>query len=103
MNKDFNHVSRPDLSIFLQKVSIRKEFSTYLLWLSKNISLSNNVYSCIINSNQKMLNHGRGQLQGKQETQVLRGSLWEEGLSNIIKVSRPFPLLPFDCYYLIHV
>ena len=40
---------------------------TYLLWPSKNISLSNNVYSCVIKVNQKTLNHGRGQLQGNQK------------------------------------
>ena len=41
--------------------------------------------------------------QGKQETQLLWGSLWEQDWYNITEVSRPFPLLSFDCYYLIHV
>ena len=62
--KDFIHMSRPDLSIFhpmcyFEKISV----PTYSLWPSKNISLSNNVYSCIIKSNQKTLNHRGGQMQ----------------------------------------
>ena len=61
--KDFTHVSWPDLSIFYHKVLIWKKFSTCMLWPSKNISLSNNVYSCIIKSNQKTLNHRGGQIQ----------------------------------------
>ena len=86
--KDFIPVSRPDLSIVHHKVLIWKKVSTNLLWPSKDISLSNNVYSRIIKSNQKMSNHREGQLKGKQE---------------IMKVSKPFPLLYFDYYYLIHV
>ena len=101
--KDFTHVSWPDLSIFYHKVLIWKKFSTCMLWPSKNISLSNNVYFCIIESNPKILNHRGGQLPGKQETQSLWVSLWEQGWYNITKVSRPFPLLSFDCHFLIHV
>ena len=86
--KDFIPVSWPDLSIFHRNVLIWKKFSTNLLWPSKNISLSNNVYSHIIRSNQKMSNHWEGQLKGKQE---------------IMKMSKPFPLLYFDYYYLIYV
>ena len=38
----------------------------------------------------------------KQEKQPLWDSLWEQGWYNITKVSRPFPLLSFDCHFLIH-
>ena len=74
-----------------------------MLWTSKNISLSNNGYSSIIKTNQKMWNHGGEQLQGEQEIQPLCGRLWDQDWYNTAKVSRPFPLSFFDCYYLIHV
>ena len=35
-----------------------------MLWPQENISVSNNVQSCIIKSNQKMQSHVEGQLQG---------------------------------------
>ena len=91
--KDFTHVSGPDLSIFYHKVLIWKKFSTCMLWPSKNISISNYIYSYIIESNPKISNHRGGQLQGKQETWSLLHILGEQGWYNIMKVSRPFPLL----------
>ena len=39
----------------------------------------------------------------ESKKQPLWGSLWGQGWYNIMKVSRPFPLLSFDWYYLIHV
>ena len=85
-----------------QCVKGRKCFSTCLLWPSKNISLSNNVNSHIVKSNQRSKPRGE-HLQGKQETQPLWGILWEQGWYNIRKVSRPFPLLSFDWYYIMHL
>ena len=65
-------MSRPDLSIFHYNVLIWKtNFSTFLIWPSKNISLSNNDYSSIIKNNWKMLNYGGEQLLEKQETALV--------------------------------
>ena len=85
-----------------QCVNLKKSFSTYFLWPSKNISLSNNVYSHIIKSNQKIWARW-GAAAGKARNTALWGSLWEQGWYNIKKVSRPFPLLSFDWYYIMHL
>ena len=76
--KDFIHVSWPDLSIFQHSVLRGKKIFYLLAVASKSISLSNNVYSHIIKSNEKIQPWGE-QLLGKQETQPLWGSLWEQG------------------------
>lgn len=60
----------PDLSVLTQCVKGRKWFSTCFLWPSKNISLSNNVNSHIVKSNQRS-GAPRGAAAGKQETQPL--------------------------------
>ena len=39
----------------------------------------------------------------KSKKQPLCGRLWDQGWYHIAEVSRPFPWLSFDCYYLIHV
>ena len=71
-----------------------KKFLYWLALPSENISLSNNDYSSVIKTNQKMWNNGEEQLQGKQETQPFCGRLWEEDW-DIMKVSKPFPLFFF--------
>ena len=38
-----------------------------------------------------------------KKTQLLCGRLWDQGWHNITKLSRPFPLSSFDCYFLNHV
>ena len=85
-----------------QCVNLKKSFSTYFLWPSKNISLSNNVYSHIIKGNQK-IRATRGAAAGKARNTALWGSIWEQGWYNIRTVSRPFPLLSFDWYYIMHL
>ena len=67
----FIPISYPDLSIFHHDVLIWKEFSTYLFWTIKTISLSNNDYFSVMKTNWKMWRHCGEELQGKQETQPL--------------------------------
>lgn len=79
-----------------------KKFSL-LACFTKWKYLSNSDYSSVIKTNWKMWNRGEEQLQGEQETQPSCGRLWDEDWDNIMRVSKPFPLSFFDCYFLIHV
>ena len=100
--KQLIHMSQPDLSIFHRNIWIWKKFSL-LACFTKWKYLSNNDYSSVIKTNWKMWSRGEEQLQGEQETQPSCGRLWDEDWDNIMRVSKPFPLSFFDCYFLIHV
>ena len=74
-----------------QFVNLKKSFSTYFLWPSKNISLSNNVYSHVIKGNEK-IRATRGAVARESKKHSPCGVAWGSKADTILgKSPGPFP------------
>ena len=101
--KDFIHVSWPDLSIFQHSLLTWKNHSLHTFCGQVKIFLYQTMFIPILLRVMKRSEPRGEQLQGKARNTALVGSLREQGWYNIKKVSRPFPLLSFDWYYIMHL